>query len=149
MENDYQGDASFVQRLKDYFPDMVVYKDLNKNNFISSFKLPSFMRDFVLMRYQDEDGAVDVDGAVDFINSFLPKKEAWKSIKNKIVTEGENGFVHEPNDTEGYAADVRKLLTDPELLLKIRTKSAASAAAFDIRQTAEAYLDLFKEVCKN
>lgn len=89
MENDYQGDASFVQRLKDYFPDMVVYKDLNKNNFISSFKLPSFMRDFVLMRYQDEDGAVDVDGAVDFINSFLPKKEAWKSIKNKIVTEGE------------------------------------------------------------
>ena len=66
----------------------------------------------------------------------------------EIVTEGENGFVHEPNDTEGYAADLRKLLTDPELLLKIRTKSAASAAAFDIRQTAEAYLDLFKEVCK-
>ena len=67
----------------------------------------------------------------------------------EIVTEGENGFVHEPNDTEGYAADIRKLLTDPELLLKIREKSAASAAAFDIRQTAEAYLDLFKEVCKN
>lgn len=67
----------------------------------------------------------------------------------EIVTEGENGFVHEPNDTEGYAADLRKLLTDPDLLLKIRENSVSSAAAFDIRQTAEAYLDLFKKVCKN
>ena len=27
------------------FDEMVVYKDLKKSNFISSFKLPSFMRD--------------------------------------------------------------------------------------------------------
>ena len=43
----------FVERLKDAYDEMVVYKDLKKSNFISSFKLPSFMRDWVLKRFQD------------------------------------------------------------------------------------------------
>ena len=29
-----------IERLKDAFDEMVVYKDLKKSNFISSFKLP-------------------------------------------------------------------------------------------------------------
>ena len=74
-----------VEKLKDNFDEMVVYKDLKKSNFISSFKLPSFMRDWVLKRFQDEDGIIDVDGATEFIRIFIPKKEDWKSIKNRIV----------------------------------------------------------------
>ena len=82
-------DTSFVQRLKDCFDTMVVYKDLNRNNFISSFKLPSFMRDFILKSFQDDDGEVDVEGAADFIRSFIPKKDEWKSIQNRIINNGE------------------------------------------------------------
>ena len=74
-----------VEKLKDNFDEMVVYKDLKKSNFISSFKLPSFMRDWVLKRFQDEDGIIDVDVATEFIRIFIPKKEDWKSIKNRIV----------------------------------------------------------------
>ena len=61
---------TFVDRLKDCFDTMFVFKDLNKNNFISSFKLPSFMRDFVLKNFQDDNGEVDVDGAATFIKTF-------------------------------------------------------------------------------
>lgn len=82
-------DESFIERLKDCFDTMVVYKDLNKNNFISSFKLPSFMRDFILKNFQDDDGVVDVEGAADFIRNFIPKKEDWKSIQNRIINNGE------------------------------------------------------------
>jgi ATP-dependent Lon protease len=78
--------AEMVERLKDCFDEMVVYKDLQKSNFIASFKLPSFMRDWVLKRFQDEDGAIDVEGATSFIKEFIPKKEDWKSIKNRIVS---------------------------------------------------------------
>ena len=46
-----EEDPSFVERLKDCFDAMVVYKDLNQNNFISSFKRPSFMRDFILKNF--------------------------------------------------------------------------------------------------
>ena len=58
MSENIQND-DFVARLKSYFDTMVVYKDLNKNSFISSFKLPSFMRDYILKRFQDDDGVVD------------------------------------------------------------------------------------------
>ena len=85
-----ERDASFVERLKDCFDTMVVYKDLNKNNFISSFKLPSFMRDFILKNFQDDDGEVDVEGAANFIRNFIPKKDEWKSIQNRIINNGEN-----------------------------------------------------------
>lgn len=80
---------SFVERLKDCFDTMVVYKDLNQNNFISSFKLPSFMRDFILKNFQDDDGVVDVDGAADFIREFIPKKDEWKAIQSRIINDGE------------------------------------------------------------
>ena len=80
---------SFIERLKDCFDTMVVYKDLNKNNFIASFKLPSFMRDFVLKNFQDDDGDVDVEEAAGFIRNFIPKKDEWKSIQNRIVNNGE------------------------------------------------------------
>ena len=53
----------FAERLKDQFDEMVVFKDLKKSNFISSFKLPSFMRDWVLKRFQDDDGNIDTEGA--------------------------------------------------------------------------------------
>ena len=76
----------FVERLKDSFDEMVVYKDLKKSNFIAAFKLPSFMRDWVLKRFQDDDGVIDIDGATEFIRTFIPKKEDWKAIKNRVVS---------------------------------------------------------------
>ena len=76
----------FIEKLKDSFDEMVVYKDLKKSNFISSFKLPSFMRDWVLKRFQDDEGNIDIDEATTFIKTFIPKKEDWKSIKNRIVS---------------------------------------------------------------
>ena len=74
--------GSFITRLKDCFDTMVVYKDLNKNNFISSFKLPSFMRDFILKNFQDDEGNVDIEDAKDFINTYIPRKSEWKNIQN-------------------------------------------------------------------
>lgn len=81
-----ENNSDIVNRLRDSFDEMVVFKDLKKSNFISSFKLPSFMRDWVLKRFQDDDGNIDVDGAAAFIKEFIPKKEDWKSIKNRVVS---------------------------------------------------------------
>lgn len=73
------------ERLRDSFDEMVVYKNLKESNFIAAFKLPSFMRDWVLKRFEDEDGNIDVEEATEFIKEFIPKKEDWKSIKNRII----------------------------------------------------------------
>ena len=75
----------FIDKLKDNFDEMVLYKDLQNNNFTASFKLPSFMRDWVVKRFQDENGTIEVSKALDFVKTFIPKKEDWKSIMNRIV----------------------------------------------------------------
>ena len=85
---DYTSDE-YGEKLKDYFDEMVVYKDLKKNNFISSFKLPSFMRDWVLKRFQDDNGEIEADEVIEFIRKFIPKAEDWKSIKNRVISENE------------------------------------------------------------
>ena len=87
--NSCEIDADFINRLKDAFDTMVVFKDLQQNNFISSFKLPSFMRDYVVKNFQDDDGEVDVEGASEFIRTYIPKKEDWKNLKNRIINNGE------------------------------------------------------------
>ena len=45
-----------VETLKYCFGEMVVYKDLKKSNFFSALSLPAFLRDWLLKKFEDEDG---------------------------------------------------------------------------------------------
>ncbi len=90
MENTAAQNDDFIERFRDAFDTMVVYKDLKKSNFISSFKMPSFMRDWVLKQFQDDDGTIDVEGATEFTRKFIPKKDDWKDIVNRIVNNREH-----------------------------------------------------------
>lgn len=78
-----------LERLRDAFDEMVLYKDLSKGGIISTVKLPSFMRDWVVKMFQDDEGHLDVDAASEFIKSYIPKTEDWKPIQNRIVTQNE------------------------------------------------------------
>lgn len=77
-------------KLKKFFPDMVVYKDLKNNNFFSALSLPSFMRDWLLRRFEDEDGNFDADELANFVRKFIPKKDEWKAVKSRIVMDNEH-----------------------------------------------------------
>ena len=68
---------------------MVVYKDLRNNNFFSSLGLPAFLRDYLLKTFSDDLGNFDMQQVSAFVKKFIPKKEDWMSIKNKIVYENE------------------------------------------------------------
>ena len=68
---------------------MVVYKDLKKSNFFSALSLPSFLRDWLLKKFEDEDGNFDIEEVSDFIRSYIPRKDEWISIKNRIIVENE------------------------------------------------------------
>ena len=67
----------------------------------------------------------------------------------EIITIGSNGFIHDPNDTEGFAGALREMLTDRIMLQRMRKNSLEQAAAFDIRKTAGDYLKIFEEVLEN
>jgi glycosyltransferase involved in cell wall biosynthesis len=64
----------------------------------------------------------------------------------EIVEVGKNGFVYDPNDTTGFAAALRNLLTDEALLLSCRENSLEMAARYDIRLVAAQYEAVFQSV---
>ena len=76
-------------KLRECFDEMVVYKDLKKSNFFSSLGLPSFLRDWVLKKFEDDEGNYDIEEVAEFIQTYLPRKEEWISIKNRIIYENE------------------------------------------------------------
>ena len=78
-----------IDILRNCFDEMVVYKDLRKSNFFSSLSLPSFLRDWLLKKFEDEEGNFDIDQAAEFISEYIPKKDDWISIKNRIVIDNE------------------------------------------------------------
>lgn len=76
-------------KIRDYFDDMVVYKDLKHSNVFASLGLPSFTRDWLLRRFEDEEGGFDIDVLSDFVKRFIPRKADWQSIKSRLVTDHE------------------------------------------------------------
>lgn len=78
-----------IEKLRDCFSGMVVYKDLKKSNFFSTLSLPSFMRDWLLAEFQNEEGEFDAESISNFVKTYIPRKEDWTAIKNKIIFERE------------------------------------------------------------
>lgn len=78
-----------IEKLRNCFDEMVVYKDLKKTNFFATLSLPSFMRDWLLKRFGDENGVFDSEELISFVRSYLPRKDDWTSIKNRIIIENE------------------------------------------------------------
>mgnify|MGYP000534386498 FL=1 len=76
-------------KLRECFDEMVVYKDLGEMSFLKTLKLPSFLRDWVLKKFEDDDGNFDIRDLLDFVNTYMPRKEDWLSIKNRISKEYE------------------------------------------------------------
>ena len=78
-----------IEKLRDCFDEMVVYKDLRKSNSFAALGLPSFLRDWLLKKFADEDGNLDIDELTDFIHTYLPNKEEWIRIKDRIINDNE------------------------------------------------------------
>ena len=76
-------------KLRECFSEMVVYKDLKKTSFFKSLTLPSFLRDWLLKKFCDDDGNFDTEEISEFVKTYMPRKEEWISIKNRIVYENE------------------------------------------------------------
>ena len=76
-------------KLRECFDEMAVYKNLDEMSFLKTLKLPSFLRDWVLKQFEDDDGHFDVEDLLNFVNTYMPRKEDWLSIKNRISKEYE------------------------------------------------------------
>ncbi len=74
-----------LRRFRQCFASMAVYKDLKKTSFFETLALPSFMRDWLLQKYEDENGEFSTDELRDFVKTFIPKHDDWTAIKDRLV----------------------------------------------------------------
>lgn len=64
-------------KLKKYFGDMLVFKSSANSKFFSALSLPSYMRDWLVMRFSNSDGKIDKDEVAAYVKRTIPKKEQW------------------------------------------------------------------------
>ncbi|MDI6693622.1 MAG: glycosyltransferase family 4 protein [Anaerolineales bacterium] len=63
-----------------------------------------------------------------------------------LVDVGENGFLIDPENPDGYVQALQELLTSPTRLRAFRCASRRKAQQFDVEQVIEAYETLFRSV---
>lgn len=72
-------------KIKQVFSDMVVLKDPKRSEFFSNLSMPSYMRDWLVMKFSDSQGNIDYDSTLAYINKFIPDRDAFQVIKYRLM----------------------------------------------------------------
>ncbi len=74
-----------MYKLRDVFADMVVLKNPERTKFFSDLSLPSYMRDWLVMKFSDHDGNIDYEGVARYIKQYIPSREGYEQLKYRMV----------------------------------------------------------------
>lgn len=66
-----------------------------------------------------------------------------------LVDSGQNGYLVDPNNTQGFAQALRGLLSDPQKLVAFRRASRVKAGHFDLPTIADRYERIYHAVSTN
>ena len=72
-------------KVKEVFADMVVLKAPQRSEYFSNLSIPSYMRDWLVMKFSDEDGEVDYDSVRRYIKRYIPSREDFEQYKFQMV----------------------------------------------------------------
>ena len=78
-----------TDKIRNVFGNVAVFKDMRRTNFFTALSLPAFMRDWMIQKFSDDAGNYDLGAIRDFTQKFIPGRDEWISIKNRIILEGE------------------------------------------------------------
>lgn len=73
------------EKIKTVFSDMVVLKDPERAEFFSNLSMPSYMRDWLVMKFSDSQGNIDYDSVLAYIKKFIPDRDAFQVIKYRLM----------------------------------------------------------------
>ena len=62
-------------KVREVFPDMVVLKNPQRTEFFSNLSLPSYMRDWLVMKFSDDNGDTDIERVSSYIKTYIPNRE--------------------------------------------------------------------------
>ena len=74
------------EKLRDVFADMVVLKSPQRASFFKDLKMPSFMRDWIVMKFSDDEGSVDRERIINYVKRYVPSKEDYEQLKFQLTS---------------------------------------------------------------
>jgi len=77
------------EKLKKYFADMLVYKSPEQSKFFATLSLPCFLRDWLVKKFSNENGEINLEEVSNYIKKYIPRKEQWEQIKYAMSQKGE------------------------------------------------------------
>ena len=72
-------------KLREVFADMVVLKNPQRAGFFKDMNLPSFMRDWVVMKFSDDDGSIDQERVQNYVKRYVPSKDDFEQMKFQLT----------------------------------------------------------------
>jgi len=75
------------EKLKTVFPQMLVFKDPQRNKSISSWGIPGFLRDWLVKRFAREDGTLDIEAVQSYVKEHIPSRGDWEKLKKRMTTD--------------------------------------------------------------
>ncbi|EHP83893.1 BREX system Lon protease-like protein BrxL [Methanotorris formicicus] len=78
--------SNLDSKIKRYFPYESVYKSPERYSVFIGKNLPSFIRDWLISKFTDEDGELDKDALLEFLETYIPIKN--DKIKGELINEG-------------------------------------------------------------
>lgn len=72
-------------KMRDVFADMVVLKNPERAEFFKNLSLPSYMRDWLVMKFSDESGNIDYDNVLKYIRQYIPNREDYEQFKFAMI----------------------------------------------------------------
>ena len=80
-------------KIRSAFSDMVVLKDPKRSEFFSNLSIPSYMRDWLVMKFSDAQGNIDYDSVLDYTKKFIPDRESFQGIKYNLMCGDRSKFL--------------------------------------------------------
>lgn len=77
-----------IDKVRTIFADMVVYKNPRNSNLFQSLNIPSFLRDWLVMKFAGEEGKVDAEEVQAYVSRYIPRQRDWERLKSEMVNEG-------------------------------------------------------------
>ena len=70
-------------KIRDIFPEESIYKTPTRYNMFAGVNVPSFIKDWLIKRYSDEQENVDKEALFAFLDRHIPAKDS--DIKSRLI----------------------------------------------------------------
>lgn len=126
------------KKQKKFFGEMLVYKSADNAKFFSALNLPSFMRDWLVMRFSDDEGKINIEEISQYIKKVIPNETQWNEYMVDLLRRNKSARFLAKIKIEFDTEKRRALFNLPDFSFPKRKGEAV--ADWDVVEKNEKYL---------